>query len=646
MVTLPVSRIGLVAAGAIFFANFAAYTYIGPLLHVRAGLGASAITVVLLGFGLAGVAGNFTAGVTVRLALRATLMGSGLLVAVSTLLLATVTGAHPLTITLVAVWGLGFGGGAGGRAELDHPCDACQRRRRPGPVRVGAARLAGRRLGGRRRDLRRQRARRRARPGRGRRGRWITHPAGPGRGRHQLSASGLGRTGSRARPGSAGTRGQARSIEQETVRSEPAEGSRSRAYPGRYQEGTAMPNAVVMTGYGPPEVLKWAAVPLGEPGEGQVRIKVKAAGVGPTDLDMRAGYLKDVIPLPPNAVLGFEAAGPSDAVGPGVTGTSIGDAVTALLFSLGGYAEYAVASIWTGKPDTVSWIDAAALPSSAEAAVGVLRQLNVTSGETLLLVGGGGSVGIIATQLAAARGVMVISAVGGHDETLARELGATPVRYGAGLACGSARWARWTPCSTRPARASWPTRSPWPADPSGSSPCRTRPLLTSASRCLSPRPTVPLVPWMRRSPCSPTVGSRLRAHHTMPMQQAAEAHRQLESGNVHERIILTLDVARAAPTRQSGVHHRVTVCHRRGPPGPGGWRPVCSSAVLRTSSGDGHVWLARTVVGIGRRQVPQQRAGQQVKQVMPGAEIGRGRPDAPARDELDHGGGCGPAVDV
>ena len=66
-----------------------------------------------------------------------------------------------------------------------------------------------------------------------------------------------------------------------------------------------MPNAVVMTRYGPPEVLKWAEVPLREPGEGQIRIKVKAASVGPTDLDVRAGYLKDEYPLPPSAVLGF-----------------------------------------------------------------------------------------------------------------------------------------------------------------------------------------------------------------------------------------------------------------------------------------------------------------------------------------------------
>src|SRR3984957_13418294 len=149
----------------------------------------------------------------------------------------------------------------------------------------------------------------------------------------------------------------------------------TRPLPGRR---TAMPHSIVMKRDGRPEVRNGAPVPLPEPGEGQIRIKVKTAGISPTDLALRAGYLKDAIPLPPDAVLGFEAAGTVDAVGPGVTGTSTGDDVTALLLSLGGYAEYAVASIWTGKPDAVSWIDAAALPSSAEAAVGVLRQLGVT----------------------------------------------------------------------------------------------------------------------------------------------------------------------------------------------------------------------------------------------------------------------------
>jgi NADPH:quinone reductase-like Zn-dependent oxidoreductase len=301
-----------------------------------------------------------------------------------------------------------------------------------------------------------------------------------------------------------------------------------------------MPNAVVMTGYGPPEVLKWAEVPLPEPGEGQIRIKVKAAGVGPTDLDVRAGYLKDEYPLPPNAVLGFESAGSVDAVGPGVTGTSTGDAVTALLFGLGGYAEYAVASIWTRKPDTVSWIDAAALPTSGEVAVRALRQLNVTSGETLLLFGGGGSVGIIATQLAVAQGVKVISAVGEHDETLARELGARPVRYGAGLAdrvraLGAVDAvldaAGKGVLADAIALAGGPERVITLSDPAAA----------DFGVTLS-EPDNDRAPGALDATMSLLADGRLRlrVHTSMPIRHAAEAHRELESGNVHERIILTV----------------------------------------------------------------------------------------------------------
>ena len=301
-----------------------------------------------------------------------------------------------------------------------------------------------------------------------------------------------------------------------------------------------MPNAVVMTGYGPPEVLKWIEVPLPEPGAGQIRIKVKAAGVSPTDLALRAGYLKDNIPLPPDAVLGYEAAGTVDAAGPGVTGTSVGDDVTALLFSLGGYAEYAVASIWARKPEPVSWIDAAALPSSAEAAAGVLRQLNLTSGETLLLFGGGGSVGIIATQLAVARGVTVISAVGEHDETLARELGAAPVRYGPGVADR--------------VRALGPVDAVFDAAGTGvladaialaGGPERVITLSDPAAADFGVKLSEP-TPDRAPGALDETIALladgrlRLRAHKTMPMQEAAEAHRQLESGTAHQRIILTL----------------------------------------------------------------------------------------------------------
>ena len=302
-----------------------------------------------------------------------------------------------------------------------------------------------------------------------------------------------------------------------------------------------MSNAVVMTGYGPPEVLTWATVPLPEPGPGQVRIKVKAAGVSPTDLALRAGYLKDAIPLPPRAVLGFEAAGTVDAAGPGVTGASAGDPVAALLLGLGGYAEYALASTWTRKPDTVPWADAAALPASAEAAAGVLRQLGVQSGETLLLFGGGGSVGVIATQLAVAGGATVISAVGEHDDALARELGATPIRYGPGVAdrvrtlgpvdavfdaAGKGVLADAVALAGGPGRVitlSDPHAADYGVTLSEPTPGRAPGALDQ---------TMPLLAAGRL---------RLRAHTTMPMQQAAQAHRQLESGTVHQRIILTLN---------------------------------------------------------------------------------------------------------
>jgi NADPH:quinone reductase-like Zn-dependent oxidoreductase len=301
-----------------------------------------------------------------------------------------------------------------------------------------------------------------------------------------------------------------------------------------------MPNAIVMTGYGPPEVLKWAEVPLPEAAEGQIRIKVKAAGISPTDLALRAGYLKDAIPLPANAVLGFEAAGTVDAVGPGVTGISDGDSVAALLFSIGGYAEYAIASIWTRKPDTVSWIDAAALPASAEAAIGVLRQLDVKSGETMLVFGGGGSVGIIATQLAVAQGIKVISAVGQHDDTLARELGATPVRYGPGLpgrvrALGAVNAvfdaAGKGVLADAIALAGGPKRVITLSD-----------LAAADFGVTLSQPTTDRAPGALED-TMPLLGDgrlRLRAHKTMPIKDAADAHRQLESGTVHERIILTL----------------------------------------------------------------------------------------------------------
>ena len=92
-----------------------------------------------------------------------------------------------------------------------------------------------------------------------------------------------------------------------------------------------MPSASVLTGYGPPEMLRWQEVRLPQPAGGQIRLRVRAAGVGPTDLAIRGGHLQEVFALGPSAVLGFEAAGIVDALGDGVTGVAVGDEVAAWL---------------------------------------------------------------------------------------------------------------------------------------------------------------------------------------------------------------------------------------------------------------------------------------------------------------------------
>jgi len=195
--------------------------------------------------------------------------------------------------------------------------------------------------------------------------------------------------------------------------------------------GTQTSKAIVLTAFGPAGVLQWQDVERPEPGAGEIRIRVRAAGVGPTDVAIRRGLLQQAFPLEPGAVLGFEAAGVVDALGASVAGVAVGDPVIALLQAhLGGYGEYAVTPVWSPKPEAVSWVDAAAIPASAEAAVRALRELGVARGETVLVLGAAGAVGIIATQLAVADGAAVVAAVAERDLATLRSLGATPVRYG------------------------------------------------------------------------------------------------------------------------------------------------------------------------------------------------------------------------
>lgn len=194
--------------------------------------------------------------------------------------------------------------------------------------------------------------------------------------------------------------------------------------------------ALTFAEYGPTSVLKVADVPEPHPGPGRIRVAVRASGVAPADCSLRSGRFRDLMPLPLPHVLGMDAAGVVDEVGPGVTGVRPGDAVFGIvdLAVLGGAnAEYAVLAAWALKPDALSWEQAGGAAGNVETATRTLDRLKVTAGTTLLIEGAAGGVGTVAVQLAVARGATVIGTAGARNHEFVAGLGAIPTTYGPGL---------------------------------------------------------------------------------------------------------------------------------------------------------------------------------------------------------------------
>lgn len=183
--------------------------------------------------------------------------------------------------------------------------------------------------------------------------------------------------------------------------------------------------------YGGPEVLVVDDVAEPHAGPGEIRIKVAAASVNPIDWKIRAGYLSGGAPLVEPQGMGYDAAGVVDEVGEGVSDVAVGDDV----FGLGSatQAEYAVLRSWTNKPASLDWAVAGAAGVVVETAARTLGLLGVGRGSTLLIDGGAGGVGSVATQIAIARGATVIATAGQDNQDYLREIGATPVLYGDGM---------------------------------------------------------------------------------------------------------------------------------------------------------------------------------------------------------------------
>jgi len=183
--------------------------------------------------------------------------------------------------------------------------------------------------------------------------------------------------------------------------------------------------AVVAEGKGGPEVLRIVQRPVPTPSDGQVLVRVEAAGINRPDVVQREGRY----PPPPGApdILGLEIAGRVVATGPGVSRFSVGDAVMGLVPG-GGYADYAVVHETNAirVPDGLAMVEAGAMPETYFTVwTNVFERGALKPGETFLVHGGTSGIGTTAIQLAKAFGATVLTTAGSAEKCEAcRRLGA------------------------------------------------------------------------------------------------------------------------------------------------------------------------------------------------------------------------------
>jgi NADPH:quinone reductase-like Zn-dependent oxidoreductase len=195
--------------------------------------------------------------------------------------------------------------------------------------------------------------------------------------------------------------------------------------------------AVLISRYGPPEVLRIGEVDIPSPGKGEVRVRVHAATVCAGDVRIRradpfflrlvgGGLLRPTRVRTP----GMEFAGVIDALGEGVSGLSIGDAVFGSAgLKFGANAQYvcAPAVLVAAKPAQVAFEAAAPMAFGGISALYYLKAAGLRAGQTLLIYGASGAVGTAAVQIAKHLGANVTAVCGARNADLVRALGADAV---------------------------------------------------------------------------------------------------------------------------------------------------------------------------------------------------------------------------
>jgi NADPH:quinone reductase len=198
----------------------------------------------------------------------------------------------------------------------------------------------------------------------------------------------------------------------------------------RKKQKVAFMRAVGVVEYGGPEVLKVVDVPEVHAGPGEVRIRVHAAAVNPTDLFVRNGFRAEQQKVdPPPYVPGMDAAGVVDEVGAGVkTGVRVGDAVMAMVLPKGSHGAYREQIVLNERavvkaPKGFSHVQAATLPMNGLTARRSLDLLGLKAGQVLAVTGAAGIYGGYVIQLAKNDGLKVIADASEADEALVKSLG-------------------------------------------------------------------------------------------------------------------------------------------------------------------------------------------------------------------------------
>ncbi len=197
-----------------------------------------------------------------------------------------------------------------------------------------------------------------------------------------------------------------------------------------------MPRAVRFDHYGGIDVLEVVEVPLPAPAAGQVRVRVKAAGINPGEASIREGRMHERWPAHFPSGQGSDLAGVVDALGEDVDGVAVGDEVIGFTDERSSQAEFAVvaAEHLTPRPPGVPWEVAGALFVAGATAYAAVRAVAPAPGETVVVSGAAGGVGSIAVQLARRADARVIGLAGEHSDAWLADHGVVPVRYGEGVA--------------------------------------------------------------------------------------------------------------------------------------------------------------------------------------------------------------------